>query len=83
MIFNAINDAGHDGALPSQFKFVVNQSQAKVNAILKKLEKAGLVKSVASVSKNGRKVWLLTEVEPSAGVTGGLSGTQSFDLERI
>lgn len=65
MIFNAINDAGQEGALASQFKFLVNQSQAKVNAILKKLERSGLVKQVNSISKNNRKVWLLMEVEPS------------------
>jgi DNA-directed RNA polymerase III subunit RPC6 len=83
MIFNAINDAGQEGALASQFKFLVNQSQAKVNAILKKLERSGLVKQVNSISKNNRKVWLLMEVEPSLDVTGGLSGAQNFDLERI
>jgi hypothetical protein len=44
MIFNAVNDAGQEGALASQFKFLVNQSQAKVNAILKKLERSGLIK---------------------------------------
>ena len=74
MVFNAISDAGAEGALASQFKFLVGQSQAKVNAILKKLEKSGLVKQVVSLSKNGRKVWLLSEVEPSMLVTGGLSG---------
>lgn len=83
MVFNAIHDSGSDGALASQFKLVVNQSQAKVNAILKKLERQGLVKQVNSVSKNNRKVWLLSELEPSMAVTGGLSGTSSFDLERI
>lgn len=83
MIFNAINDAGQEGALASQFKFLVNQSQAKVNAILKKLERSGLVKQINSISKNNRKVWLLMEVEPSLDVTGGLSGAQNFDLERI
>ena len=83
MIFNAINDSGQEGALASQFKFLVNQSQAKVNAILKKLERSGLVKQINSISKNNRKVWLLMEVEPSLDVTGGLSGAQNFDLERI
>ena len=83
MIFNAINDSGQEGALASQFKFLVNQSQAKVNAILKKLERSGLVKQINSISKNNRKVWLLMEVEPSLDVTGGLSGAQNFDIERI
>lgn len=35
------------------------------------------------ISKNGRKVWLLSEIEPNVSVTGGLSGTQDFDAERV
>ena len=41
------------------------------------------MKQVTAVSKNGRKVWLLSELEPSISVTGGLSGTDNFDLERV
>jgi hypothetical protein len=42
-----------------------------------------LIKQVTSLEKNGRKVWLLSEIEPSSSVTGGLSGAQSFDIERV
>lgn len=42
-----------------------------------------MIKQVASLEKNGRKVWLLSEIEPSSSVTGGLSGAQSFDIERV
>ena len=47
------------------------------------MEKKGLIKSLKSVSKSNRKVYMLIEVEPSVEVTGGLSGLQSFDLERM
>lgn len=47
------------------------------------MEKKGLIKSLKSVSKSNRKVYLLMEVEPSVEVTGGLSGLQSFDLDRM
>lgn len=47
------------------------------------MEKKGLIKSLKSVSKSNRKVYMLMEVEPSVEVTGGLSGLQSFDLERM
>ena len=43
----------------------------------------GLIKSMPSVSKGNKKVFLLAEVEPSVEVTGGLTGTSSFDLELI
>lgn len=83
MVFNAISDAGTEGALPSQLKFVLNQNQAKANAVLKQLERSGLIKQINSLAKNCRKVWLLSELEPSVSVTGGLSGTQSFDINRV
>ena len=45
------------------------------------MEKKQLIKSLKSVSKGNKKVFLLMDVEPSIEVTGGLTGTQNFDLE--
>ena len=36
-----------------------------------------------SVSKGNKKVFLLSEIEPSIEVTGGLTGTSGFDLAQI
>jgi len=36
-----------------------------VNAILKKLSTKGLIKTLTSVLKGGKKVWMLFEIEPS------------------
>ena len=47
------------------------------------MEKRQLIKSLKSVSKGNKKVFLLSDIEPSIEVTGGLTGTQSFDLELI
>ena len=47
------------------------------------MEKKQLIKSLKSVSKGNKKVFLLIDVEPSIEVTGGLTGTQNFDLEQI
>ena len=72
------------GALAFQFRSVLGgQTQAKINATLKSMEKKGLIKSLKSVSKGNKKVFLLMDIEPSIEVTGGLTGTQSFDLEMI
>ena len=51
--------------------------------MLKQMEKKGVIKSLKSVSKGNKKVFLLAEVEPSVEVTGGLTGTSGFDLAQI
>ena len=45
-----IEDSGSQGCLPSAFKNVNDKklTQAKVNEILKKMQKAGLIKSLKS-----------------------------------
>lgn len=62
---------------------VSGQTLAKVNAITKKLASKGLIKTLSSVLKGGKKVWMLMELEPRDDVTGGLTGTDYFDLESI
>ena len=49
------------------------------------MEKKGLIKSLKSVSKGNKKVFLLSDVEPSVEVTGGLTGTytDSFNFENM
>lgn len=38
---------------------------------------------MTSVLKGGKKVFMLLEVEPSVDVTGGMTGTDYFDMESI
>ena len=72
------------GILPSQLKkFVAGQQIVKVNAILKKLTTKGLVKSLTSVMRGGKKVFMDSEVEPNADVTGGMTGADFFDIVSI
>ena len=54
-----------------------------MNAILKKLCAKGLIKTLTSVLKGGKKVWMLFEIEPSQDVTGGMTGSDYFDIESI
>ena len=55
-----------------------------VNNCIKSLEKKNLIKSIKSVKNPTRKVYMLTEYEPSAEVTGGAWYTdQEFDVEFI
>lgn len=55
----------------------------KVNAALKKLSARALVKSLSSVVKGGKKVWMAMETEPHIDVTGGITGGEHFDLDRM
>ena len=72
------------GALAVQFRSALGtMTQAKINALLKQMEKSKLIKSLKSVSKGNKKVFMLADVEPSVEVTGGLSGTANFDLIQI
>ena len=81
LIYQIVSDAGSMGALAFQFRSVLGgQTQTKINALLKQMEKKGLIKSLKSVSKGNKKVFMLAEVEPSIEVTGGLAGTQGFDI---
>ena len=65
-------------------KYLVSGMQiTKVNQVLKKLHAKGLVKSLTSVLKGGKKVWMLLEIEPNADVTGGMTGSDYFDIESI
>jgi len=47
------------------------------------MEKRQLIKSLKSVSKGNKKVYMLSDVEPSIEVTGGLTGTSSFDSNLV
>jgi hypothetical protein len=51
--------------------------------VLKKLTQKGLIKSLNSVLKGGKKVYMLLEVEPHTDVTGGMTGAEYFDIESI
>ena len=42
-----------------------------------------VIKSLKSMSKGNKKVYMLVGVEPSIEVTGGLAGAQNFNLEDI
>jgi len=54
-----------------------------LNKVLKKLEKRGLIKKIKSLQQKNKLVWMLMEVEPSADVTGGLIGSDTFNLKLI
>jgi len=84
IVYEICQDAAAMGALVIMFKNALKpMTQAKINQLLKRMEEKKLVKSLKSVSKGNKKVYLLADVEPSVEVTGGLTGTSNFDLDTI
>jgi hypothetical protein len=71
------------GVLPTQLKYIVNGQLTKVNAILKKLSARALVKTLPSVVKGGKKVWMVMETEAHVDVTGGIAGGENFNIDRM
>ena len=83
-VYQCIEESGNLGVLPSAMKYLVaGQQITRINAILKKLATKGLVKTLTSVLKGGKKIWMLLEIEPSPDVTGGMTGSDYFDIESI
>ena len=84
LVYEICQDAGSMGALGTLFKNALKpMTQAKINQLLKRMEERKLIKSLKSVSKGNKKVYMVSEIEPSVEVTGGLTGTSNFDLDTI
>ena len=47
------------------------------------MEKEKLIKSLKSASKKQKKVYMLEDVEPDVEVTGGLTGIEGFNLDKM
>ena len=82
-IIQFIEDAGSQGIQLKLLLASTGLQKKKIDDILKKLSKSGAIKSMKSASKGNSTVWLLADVEPGHEVTGGLAGTDHFDLTRI
>ena len=52
--------------------------------LMKKLEKKGLIKSVKSINAKNRNIWILSELDPSEDITGGIwYRNNEFDKDLI
>lgn len=81
-ILQLIREVGSKGMWNAEIKNKTGIPTAHINKSLKNLEKAGLIKWVKSVQAKNRKVWLLSELEPSTEITGGfLMSNSEFDKE--
>jgi DNA-directed RNA polymerase III subunit RPC6 len=84
IIYNIIKSANNKGIWIKDIKSKSNLHTQLVNSNIKALEKKGIIKSVKSVKTPTKKVYMLTELEPSIELTGGAWYTdQELDVEFI
>ncbi|KXZ56996.1 hypothetical protein GPECTOR_1g90 [Gonium pectorale] len=84
LLYQCIKAAGNTGVWTKDMRFRTNLAQPQITKILKVLEGRRLVKSVKNVNNPSRKVYMLSELEPSRELTGGAWYTENqFDSEFI
>jgi len=71
-VYQTVADSKTNGTIASDISKKVGLTSRVVTSILGKLAKKNLVRSVKSVSKKNRNVWILYDLEPSEDITGGI-----------
>lgn len=80
IIYQLIEESANKGLWINDIKKKAGKLASSANAIVKKLEKKGFIKSVKSIKAKNRRVWMVMSVEPSPEVTGGMLAEDVFDL---
>ena len=77
LVYTIIKESGNKGIWIRDIAIKTNVKSTALNKTLKNLESKKLIKSVASVNANKKKVYMLFELEPDRTITGGAwySGT--------
>jgi DNA-directed RNA polymerase III subunit RPC6 len=85
VVLQTVRETGSLGIANVEIKGRTGIPTARVNRLLTSLEHKGLVQSVKSVQAKNRKVWLVSEIEPSTEVTGGFlyNTDQEFDNDLL
>lgn len=84
LLYQCIKAAGNSGVWTKDMRVRTNLAQPQITKILKVLEGRRLIKSVKNVQNPSRKVYMLSELEPSRELTGGAWYTENqFDSEFI
>lgn len=85
VVLQTVRESGSLGVANVEIKVKTGIPTARVNRLLTSLEHKSLVQSVKSVQAKNRKVWLVSEIEPSTEVTGGFlyNTDQEFDNDLL
>lgn len=86
MVYDMIERSGQNGVTKRDMKFRTNiQNTSELKQIVDRLIARGLIKEIKSVQGANKKVYIASEVEPSAAHTGGpwYNDEKEFDTEFI
>ncbi|CAN8077342.1 unnamed protein product [Agarophyton chilense] len=86
MVYDMIQRSGQNGVTKRDMKFRTNiQNPSELKQIVERLIARRLIKEIKSVQGTNKKVYIASEVEPSAAHTGGpwYNDEQEFDTEFI
>ncbi|EGF99164.1 uncharacterized protein MELLADRAFT_94867 [Melampsora larici-populina 98AG31] len=71
LVYDSIASSGNTGMWTKTLKARTNIHQSNINKFLKSLENKNLIKSVKSVKFPTRKIYMLSELQPSIELSGG------------
>lgn len=71
-IYQLLEEATDRGLTTKEIKDKTGITTAKINKILGSMENKGLIKAFKSIQGKKRKVFMLSEIEPSTEITGGI-----------
>lgn len=86
MVYDLIQRAGQNGVTKRDMKIRTNiQNNSELKQIVERLTTRGLVKEIKSVQGANKRVYIISELEPSTTHTGGAwyNDEQEFDNEFI
>lgn len=86
MVYDIIQRSGQNGVTKRDMKFRTNiQNTSELKQIVERLITRGLIKEVRSVQGTNKRVYIVSEVDPSVAHTGGpwYNDEQEFDYEFI
>ncbi|KAH9808917.1 RNA polymerase Rpc34 subunit-domain-containing protein [Melampsora americana] len=84
LVYDSIASSGNTGMWTKTLKARTNIHQSNINKFLKSLESKNLIKSVKSVKFPTRKIYMLSELQPSIELSGGPWYTDNeLDIEFI
>ena len=80
LIYQIIEESRDKGIWINDIKKKAGKLSSQANTITKRLEKLGFIVSHKTIKAKNRRVWMISSIEPSPEVTGGLCAEDIFDL---
>jgi len=71
-IYQLLEDASNRGLSTREIKDKTGITTARVNKLLGSMENKGMIKFIKSIQAKKKKVYMLSEIEPSIDITGGI-----------